>query len=60
MFSGSTWARTAAAWSGWLRGLLSRAHGNTVVVALASKLVRIAWALLRKETVFAAGRLAAA
>jgi hypothetical protein len=40
--------------------LLSRAHGNTVVVALASKLVRIAWALLRKETAFAAGRLAAA
>ena len=44
----------------WLRGLLGRAHGNTVVVALASKLVRIAWALLRKETAFAAGGLAAA
>lgn len=39
----------------WLRGLLSRAHGNTVVVALASKLARIAWALLRDQTAFVAG-----
>jgi transposase len=53
-------SRTATPLGSWLRGLLSRAHGNTVVVALASKLVRIAWALLRQETVFAAGRLAAA
>jgi transposase len=53
-------SRTATPLGSWLRGLLSRAHGNTVVVALASKLVRIAWALLRKETVFAAGWLAAA
>jgi transposase len=44
----------------WLRGLLSRAHGNKVVVALASKLVRIAWALLRNETRFAAGGQTAA
>ena len=27
----------------WLRGLLARAHVNTVVVALAAKLARIAW-----------------
>ena len=53
-------SRTATPLGSWLRGLLSRAHNNTVVVALASKLVRIAWALLRQETVFAAGRLAAA
>jgi transposase len=53
-------ARTATPLGSWLRGLLSRAHGNTVVVALASKLARIAWALLRKETVFAAGAPAAA
>jgi hypothetical protein len=39
--------------------LLSRAHGNTVVVALASKLARIAWALLRKQTMYAAGATAA-
>ena len=30
-----------------LRGLLARAHANTVVVALANKLARIAWAVLR-------------
>jgi transposase len=53
-------SRTATPLGNWLRGLLSRAHGNTVVVALASKLVRIAWALLRNETAFAAGGLAAA
>lgn len=33
----------------WLRGLLSRAHPNTVVVALAAKMARIVWALLRHE-----------
>jgi transposase len=47
-------ARTATPLGNWLRGLLARAHGNTVVVALASKLIRIAWALLRNETSFAA------
>jgi transposase len=31
----------------WLRGLLARAHKNTVVVALAAKLARIVWAVLR-------------
>src|SRR5258707_9998122 len=53
-------SRTTTPLGSWLRGLLSRAHGNTAVVALASKLVRIAWALLRNETAFAAGGLAAA
>src|SRR3954454_2471275 len=48
-------ARTATPLGGWLRGLLARAHGNTVVVALANKLARIAWALLRTETGFVAG-----
>jgi transposase len=33
--------------SGWLRGLLARAHVNTAVVALAAKLARIAWAVIR-------------
>src|SRR6266550_4466465 len=51
-------SRTAMPLGSWLRGLLGRAHGNTAVVALASKLVRIAWALLRNETVFASGGLA--
>ena len=36
----------------WLRGLSSRAHSNTVVVALAAKMARIAWALLRHERHF--------
>ena len=31
----------------WLRGMLARAHRNVVVVALANKLARIAWAMLR-------------
>jgi transposase len=31
----------------WLRGLMGRAHKNKVVVALAGKLARIAWAVLR-------------
>jgi len=32
-------AKTATPLGGWLRGLLARAHGNTVVVALASRLI---------------------
>ena len=55
-----TLSRTATPLGGWLRGLLARAHGNTVVVALASKLVRIAWAVLRNETRFVAGGAAVA
>lgn len=53
-------ARTATPLGSWLRGLLARAHANIVVVALASKLARIAWALLRSETAFAVRRIAAA
>lgn len=36
----------------WLRDLLARSHPNVVVVALAAKLARIAWALLRHEESF--------
>ena len=36
----------------WLRNLLARAHSNTVVVALAAKMARIVWALLRYGTMF--------
>ena len=38
----------------WLRGLLARAHRNVVVVALANKLARIAWAVLRSGGSFEA------
>lgn len=34
----------------WLRSLLARAHRNVVVVALANKLARIAWAVLRGQS----------
>lgn len=43
----------------WLRGLLSRAHANTAVVALAAKMARIIWALLRHERTYAAAPAAA-
>ena len=39
----------------WLTGLAARAHRNVVVVALAAKLARIAWATLRRNTVFDPG-----
>jgi transposase len=36
----------------WLRGLLARMHKNAAVVALANKLARIAWAVLRRGKTF--------
>ncbi len=36
----------------WLRGLLSRARRNVVIVALAAKLARIAWAIIRRGVRF--------
>ena len=35
--------------SRWLAQLLARAHQNVVIVALANKLVRMAWAVLCKN-----------
>ena len=40
----------------WAKGLMSRAHRNVAVVALANKLARIAWAVLRRGQRFAAGQ----
>jgi transposase len=37
----------------WAKGLLGRAHHNVAVVALANKLARIAWAVLRRGQTFA-------
>jgi transposase len=36
----------------WLRGLTARAHKNVAVVALANRLARIAWAVLRHGKAF--------
>ena len=44
----------------WLRGLLERAHKNTVVVALANKLARIVWAVLRHGGTYDAAAVKAA
>ena len=44
----------------WLKAMIERGvHRNAVVVALANKLARIAWAALRKETHFERGYLVA-
>jgi transposase len=37
----------------WAKELMSRAHRNVAVVALANKLARIAWAVLRRGERFA-------
>lgn len=47
-------ARSQTPLGAWLRGLLTRRHRNTVVVALANKLARIAWATLRRGVMFEA------
>jgi transposase len=36
----------------WAKGLLARVHQNVAVVALANKLARIAWAILRRGETF--------
>lgn len=42
----------------WLLGLLARCHYNTVTVALANKLARIAWVTLRRGDTFSIDRAA--
>jgi len=44
----------------WLRSLLERAHKNTVIVALANKLARIVWAVLRHGGTYDAATVKAA
>ena len=44
----------------WLRGLAARVHKNAATVALANKLARIAWAVLRRGERFNASRVVAA
>ena len=48
-------SKTDTALGRWLRGLLQRAHKNTVVVALAAKLARVACAVLRSGRGFEVG-----
>jgi transposase len=43
----------------WLRGLLARAHTNIAVVALAAKMARTVWALLRHGRVYEAVAISA-
>ena len=43
----------------WLQGLMARAHKNTVVVALANKLARIVWAVLRRGGTYNAAAVTA-
>jgi transposase len=45
-------ATTEGSLGNWLRDLSARAHRNIVIVALASKLARIAWAVLRSATTY--------
>ena len=43
----------------WLKSLLERAHKNTVVVALANKLARVVWAVLRHGGTYDAAAVSA-
>lgn len=47
-----TLAKADTAIGAWLRGLLARAHANVAVVALAAKMARTVWALLRHGRVY--------
>lgn len=53
-------AKADTALGTWLRGLQARCHPNTVIVALTNKLARIAWVLLRRDTLFSTQRAATA
>lgn len=52
-------AKTDTAIGSWLRALLARAHPNVAVVALAAKLARIVWALLRHGKTYHAASIPA-
>ena len=53
-------ARSDTPTGAWLRALLSRAHPNVAVVALAAKMARIVWALLRHGRSYEAAPMRAA
>lgn len=53
-------AKGDTAVGGWLRALLARAHPNIAVVALAAKMARTVWALLRHGRSYEAAPMTAA
>src|SRR5215207_2541946 len=55
-----TLAKGATPLGAWLRGLLARTHRNIAIVALANKLTRIAWAMLRRDRDFELNHIAVA
>jgi transposase len=52
-------ARSDTAVGAWLRALLARAHPNVAVVALAAKMARTVWALLRHGRTYQVASIAA-
>ena len=52
--------KSATPLGAWLRGLVGRAHKNAATVALAAKLARIVWAVLRRGEPFNTAKPAAA
>jgi transposase len=52
-------ARSDTAVGSWLRALLARAHPNVAVVALAAKMARTVWALLRHGRTYQAASMPA-
>lgn len=52
-------AKSDTAVGAWLRALLARAHPNVAVVALAAKMARTVWALLRHERTYQAVAMSA-
>ncbi|HEX5845800.1 MAG TPA: IS110 family transposase [Rhodoplanes sp.] len=53
-------ATSATPLGGWLRALMKRVHKNAAVVALANKLARIVWVVLRRGEAFDAAAVRAA
>jgi transposase len=53
-------ATSATPLGGWLRALMQRVHKNAAVVALANKLARIVWVVLRRGEEFDAAAVSAA
>jgi len=52
-------ATSATPLGGWLRALMQRVHKNAAVVALANKLARIVWVVLRRGEEFNAAAVKA-